>query len=205
MEILKRIIENILLAIYQPFGFALIMAILLTALNLYIREKGWKEVLRHYILTMKKEKRIRKQFFLDLYVCLLLFKTLLNRDVWMSPLSDVIGVWGIYDNRGQLTTEVIENFVMFIPLVVLLFWSFQEEILGNKIYIWSIIKLSLIIAFCFSMSIEILQLILRLGTFQLSDLFYNTLGGFFGGIIYWGCYNIGNWRKTEKVIKKYND
>ena len=29
----------------------------------------------------------------------------------------------------------------------------------------------------FSVSVEILQLLLRLGTFQVSDIVYNTLGG----------------------------
>ena len=34
--------------------------------------------------------------------------------------------------------------------------------------------------------IEMLQLFLRLGTFQLSDLFYNTVGGMIGGLMYYG-------------------
>ena len=42
------------------------------------------------------------------------------------------------------------------------------------------------IAFIFSISIEVLQLFLRLGTFQLSDLFYNTVGGMIGGLMYYG-------------------
>ena len=41
------------------------------------------------------------------------------------------------------------------------------------------------IAFCFSVSIEMLQLLLRLGTFQLSDIFYNTVGGVIGGLVYY--------------------
>ena len=41
------------------------------------------------------------------------------------------------------------------------------------------------IAFIFSISIEMLQLFLRLGTFQLSDLFYNTVGGVLGGLMYY--------------------
>ena len=36
----------------------------------------------------------------------------------------------------------------------------------------------------FSISIELLQLLLRLGTFQLSDIFYNTVGGVLGGLMY---------------------
>ena len=31
--------------------------------------------------------------------------------------------------------------------------------------------------------IEMLQLLLRLGTFQLSDIFYNTVGGVLGGLM----------------------
>ena len=42
------------------------------------------------------------------------------------------------------------------------------------------------IAFIFSISIEMLQLFLRLGTFQLSDLFYNTVGGMIGSLMYYG-------------------
>lgn len=40
------------------------------------------------------------------------------------------------------------------------------------------------IAFGFSLIIEMLQLLLRLGTFQLSDIFYNTVGGVLGGLLY---------------------
>lgn len=33
--------------------------------------------------------------------------------------------------------------------------------------------------------VEMLQLLLRLGTFQLSDIFYNTVGGMLGGLVYY--------------------
>ena len=36
----------------------------------------------------------------------------------------------------------------------------------------------------FERSQTLLQLFLRLGTFQISDLFFNTIGGLAGGIIY---------------------
>lgn len=35
------------------------------------------------------------------------------------------------------------------------------------------------------MMIEIIQLVLFLGTFQISDLVQNTLGGIIGGLLYW--------------------
>ena len=56
---------------------------------------------------------------------------------------------------------------------------------------------SIEVVFAFSLSIEFLQLFLRLGTFQLSDLFYNTLGGLIGGLIYWCGYKITHRNKKE--------
>ena len=61
-----------------------------------------------------------------------------------------------------------------MPYIVLMFWNFEEKIFGKKVYIGKIIL----------KSIELLQLFLRLGTFQISDLFFNTIGGLAGGIIY---------------------
>ena len=60
-------------------------------------------------------------------------------------------------------------------------WTFGKKI-GNswKKILWYSGK----IAFIFSVSIEMLQLLLRLGTFQLSDIFYNTVGGMIGGLMY---------------------
>ena len=48
------------------------------------------------------------------------------------------------------------------------------------------------ITFLFSFAIEMLQLFLRLGTWQLSDLFYNTLGGAIGGLIYYAGYKVNH-------------
>ena len=41
------------------------------------------------------------------------------------------------------------------------------------------------VSFLSSLTIEMLQLFLRLGTWQLSDLCFNTLGGVIGGLIDW--------------------
>ena len=61
-------------------------------------------------------------------------------------------------------------------------WTFEEKIgISWKKILWQSGK----IAFIFSISIEMLQLLLRLGTFQLSDIFYNTVGGVLGGLVYY--------------------
>ena len=63
---------------------------------------------------------------------------------------------------------------MMVPFSSVVMWTFEEET-GNG---WKI-------AFIFSVSIEMLQLLFRLGTFQLSDIFYNTVGGVLGGLVYY--------------------
>ena len=102
----------------------------------------------------------------------------------MNPLSDVMGGWGIWEivnGERRLTTECIENAIMMLPFSAVVLWTFQEKIgSGWKKILWQSGK----IAFIFSTSIEMLQLLLRLGIFRLSDIFYNTVGGMLGGLMY---------------------
>ena len=86
------------------------------------------------------------------------------------------------NGEQKLTTECIENVIMTMPFSAVVLWTFEEKI-GNgwKKILWQSGK----IAFIFSISIEMLQLWLRLGTFQVSDIFYNTVGGMIGGLMYY--------------------
>ena len=95
---------------------------------------------------------------------------------WLGHLGDC-------ECEQKLTTECIENVIMMVPFSSVAMWTFGEKI-GNgwKKILWQSGK----IAFIFSVSIEMLQLLLRLGTFQLSDIFYNTVGGVLGGLVYYG-------------------
>ena len=115
---------------------------------------------------------------------LISFRTLLNRKLGLNPLSDVMGSWGILEivnGERRLTTECIENAIMMLPFSAVVLWTFQEKIgSGWKKILWQSRK----IAFIFSTSIEMLQLLLRLGIFRLSDIFYNTVSGMLGGLMY---------------------
>ena len=123
-------------------------------------------------------------FLLAFVTSMILFRTLLNRNLWMNPLSYVMSGWGIWktvNGEQKLTTECIENVIMMVPFSAIVMWTFEEKI-GNgwKKILWYSGKL----AFGFSLMIEMLQLLLRLGTFQLSDIFYNTVGGLLSGLMY---------------------
>lgn len=184
IKVFTKILTNILTALYQPFGFSLLLSFFAMFFYLYAYQpsnagKGWKEAMLTWFRTFKEDKFFRKLFLLAFVTSMILFRTLLNRNLWMNPLSNVMGGWGIWETvngEKQLTTECIENVILMMPFTGMVMWTFDVK----KRVVWKSIKLGLI----FSVSIEMLQLLLRLGTFQISDIVYNTLGGLLGGVVY---------------------
>lgn len=194
IDILKSIITNILTAIYQPFWFSFLLSVLF--MFVYKSYPSFKIALKQWINWFKSESSFRKMFFLVFYTTMILFRTLLNRNMWANPLSNVLGNWTIYNEKGELTTECLENLALFFPFTVLLLWTYREKILGGKVSLGRAMWKSVEITFLFSFTIEMLQLFLRLGTWQLSDIFYNTLGGAVGGVVYWIGYKVKCRKKT---------
>lgn len=190
VEIIKKIITNVLTVFYEPFGFAIVLTILFMFFYMYAREKGLKSAIKQWIHEFKTDICFRKMLLLVFYTAMILFFTLLNRNLWANPISDVMGGWGLYDTTGELTTEAIENLVLFIPFIILLFWNYKDRILKENNGLINTLLQASKIAFLFSVAIEFAQLLLRLGTFQLSDLVYNTVSGLLGGLIWWICYKI---------------
>ena len=189
IDLFGKILTNILTALYEPFEFSLLLSFLAMFFYLYAYEsigtgKGWKIAMMTWYQKFKEDVFFRKLFFLAFVTSMILFRTLLNRNLWLNPLSDVMGGWGIWETvngEQKLTTECIENIIMMVPFSSVAMWTFGEKI-GNgwKKIPWQSGK----IVFIFSVSIEMLQLLLRLGTFQISDIFYNTVGGMIGGLMY---------------------
>lgn len=191
IDILKTIISNILTALYQPFWFALLFAIIF--MFVWKKYSSIKDAAMEWVSWFKTESSFRRMFVLTFYTVMILFQTLLNRSMWTNPVSNIIGVWGLYKEKSGeiiLTTEVPENLALFIPFTVFLLWTYHDRIIGKEMKLRRVLWNSIKIVFLFSFTIEFLQLFLRLGTWQLSDLFYNTLGGFIGGLIYWVAYQI---------------
>lgn len=151
------------------------------------------------------DERIQKVCFLSKVICsvllysnVILFQTLFNRNMWTNPLSNIMGGWWIWETvngEKKLTTECFENLVLMLPFVFLLFWTFEEKL--GKISMKRIVGKGLKIAFIFSFTIEMLQLFLRLGTWQISDLCYNTVGGGLGGALFYGYYRLKKEKRGE--------
>ena len=195
IKVFSKILTNILIALYEPFGFSILLSFLAMFFYLYAYEpteagKGWKSAIMTWYKGFKESAFFRKMWLLAFVSSLILFRTLLNRNLWQNPLSNVMGGWSIWETvngERKLTTECIENVIMMVPFSAVVMWTFQEKV-GNswKRILWQSGK----IAFIFSVVIEMLQLLLRLGTFQVADIFYNTVGGVLGGVCYLGVMKI---------------
>lgn len=188
IEIISSVITNVLIALYQPFWFALTLTVFMMFFYLYAYQpintgRGCKAAFKALKSELKKSSECRLRFLLIFVTVMILFRTLLNRTVWANPVSDIMGGWWIWttDSKGnlKLTTECFENILLMLPFIFLLFWSEHKKILKSITFRY-IATLAARISFSFSLSIEILQLLFRLGTFQFSDIFYNTVGGILG-------------------------
>ena len=92
--------------------------------------KGWKNAIVTWYQKFKESMFFRKLFFLAFVISMILFRTLLNRKMWMNPLSDVMGGWGIWETvngERQLTTECIENVILMMPFTGMVMWTFDVE------------------------------------------------------------------------------
>lgn len=113
------------------------------------------------------------------YTLAILKKVFWNRPYYAEPLDSVMGSWS-FMFLGRPDWQVIGNVLAFIPFGFLLLWAF-----GSTPTCWKGLRRSAAVSFLSSLFIETCQLIFHLGTFQLSDLIYNTLGGFAGGAAYY--------------------
>lgn len=128
---------------------------------------------------------------LILYLILLLQMTLIGR-IHTDPLSAVFTGWLPFKRYdGTWNIDTIYNIFLLTPLTFFLSKSFPHITKKN------LFKKMILISFGISFFIEINQLIFAIGTFQVSDLVYNTISGVIGGVIYRMSYKITS--EQEKI------
>lgn len=167
IELLKKIITNVLTALYQPFWFAVILTVFLLFFYLYAYKpidtgKGIRAAFRAWWQEFRTSLFFRKLFLLTFFTVMILFQTLINRNMWINPLSDIMGGWWIWhtaaDGTVTLTTECFENIVLMLPFTALLLWTVAEKIFcGRKITFGRCVWISTKTAFLFSLAIEFLR------------------------------------------------
>ena len=110
IKVLAKILTNILTALYEPFGFSLLLSFFAMFFYLYAYEpeeagKGWKSAIVTWYQKFKGSVFFRKLFLLAFVTSMILFRTLLNRNLWLNPLSDVMGGWGIWETDHRVHRE----------------------------------------------------------------------------------------------------
>lgn len=121
IDILGKILTNILTALYEPFGFSILLSFFAMYFWLFAYEsstagKGWKSAIVTWYQKFKESIFFRKLFFLAFVTYMILFRTLLNRNMWLNPLSKVMGEWGIWEivnGKRQLINGTMNFFLNF--------------------------------------------------------------------------------------------
>lgn len=182
ISFINDVMSQVLRAFYKNAGAALLMAFLFMFFYDIVAKDGLKSAVKSFFHRIKDEKGFLIRYLLFFYTFMLLFETLLCRPIWGSPLTNVIGIWGLHDGTGQLYTENIENFLLFVPFSLLVCCNTEES---KRCW-----KRGVFVSALLSITIEFIQLFLKIGTFQLSDIVFNCVGGFIGGLIYWIGYKV---------------
>ena len=197
MDFVLSIIRNVLTALYQYFWLSLLIALLMTICYLFVYDnnksgQGLRETMKLWLSTFKSSSEFRILFFLCFYAVMIFFRTVLNRNLWLNPLNNMFGGWWIYekDSSGNLslTTDCIENIILFIPFSFLSLWFLSKKRKEESISKLTIQNIRY--ALCLTLVIEFSQLFLRVGTFQISDIVYNALGGILGSFTFWIIFRI---------------
>ena len=86
IKVFSKILTNILTALYDPFGFSLLLSFLAMFFYLYAYEpteagKGWKNAIVTWYKKFKESVFFRKMWLLAFVSSLILFRTLLNRNL----------------------------------------------------------------------------------------------------------------------------
>lgn len=171
MLYIERIVMDCIVAFYQNIGSSILLSLII--LFLYQSIKLRKINIKRFICNFKNQSS-RKKLYLLLSMVFIVQYTLLRRNGNHEPLQDIIGPFILLDlTEGNFYVETIENVILFVPFGICL-KNFNNFYCLKKVFF---------MVFIFSLSIEMLQLIFKLGTFQLSDLYYNTIGGLVGCFI----------------------
>lgn len=148
-------------------------------------------VLIYIIICKIKKKNICSKSALSLFSVFFYFAMIFDVTVFsrigqvQDPLSNVLGDWWILDTSFIMYVNFspIINILLTLPLgalLILIIRQFFGKVYSDK----KTVLLSTSVSLGLSLIIELTQLIFKLGTFQLSDLTYNTLGGLIGALLF---------------------
>ena len=140
---------------------------------------------------MKKRKIIRiiSRIFFGIYMTLLVYFLFLSDGFGrnaiqgsyrynLTPFLEIKRFIFYWNEIGFLPASVnlIGNVVAFMPFGALIRWVLNRKVRWYEATIYT---------FVFSLSIEVVQLLTRVGVFDVDDIILNTIGGLLGFIVYY--------------------
>ena len=121
---------------------------------------------------------------LSIYMVFLLGGTILNREIGKEYGVELVPFWSYADLLSEwsipMAVQILYNILVFIP------WGF---LLPEMTRVSRKIRTVALSAFGLSFSIEVIQLVFKMGLFEFDDMFHNVLGAVIG---------YGIWRAWRK-------
>ena len=211
VALLRTVMTHVLGVLGRAFWPSLVIALLASFLYLYCTDstdagKGFWAAARGWVWRARTSSFFRKVLALCFYTSVVLYSTLIGRAFCANPLSYPLSGWRLWvvaaDGGISPVMSGLENVAMLMPFTFLLAWMYGERLIyargAASMLVWST-GVSLAFSFC----VEGLQFVLHLGTWQLADIVYNTLGGAVGGLLWWAL--AGRARVVDAARAHEND
>ncbi|RGG76789.1 VanZ family protein [Clostridium sp. AF17-2] len=177
-EIFYAFLIKIIKLFHRNFIATFFMAILIILVRRKYKLSDIKKELYSIWNNIKKNHQYRNECCLIVWLVFMLFCTVFTRD-FINPFENILGNWLPYNIEfSYVELDCIENVCLFIPYGYFINSLRTKNIKGN-----------IIIVLLTSLCTECFQIITVSGTFQLSDIFYNIIGGMFGILISKGNYH----------------
>lgn len=122
------------------------------------------------VVWLIDKRRMSPRPLLVAYILFILMETVIGRKAGALRM-ELVPLWSY--SHPELRMEIILNYLFFIPLGLLLYLCFGEK-LGLRV---------VIAGFLLSTSIELIQLIFRIGLFEFDDMIGNTIGCLIGAVV----------------------
>lgn len=205
---MQKFFHSVSLSIEDVFERYLLAALIITAAGVALMVLGITIAARARGKSIKNELSHSRYAICASGALLLYISVIFNAAVFtrlsqpeQDPFAKVWGGWGITDQTYYYELSSIFNVIIFLPLCTLLF-LFLKTVLQKDPDIKKLTAISAGTGFLISCMIEGLQIILRAGTFQVSDLFYNTLGAVLGIFVFIALKKAAESPAFKSAVKK---
>ena len=115
-------------------------------------------------------RRVTPRPLLAAYILFILMETIIGRKTGVGRV-ELVPFWSY--SHPELRMEIVLNYILFIPLGLLLHLCFGEKY-GLRVVIAGLLL---------SVSIELIQLLFNIGLFEFDDMIGNTVGCLIGAVV----------------------